>query len=335
MLSPDLLSVDEWAHRLACAECPMPSKPETEAKRTIGAVIAWRADGTTPGLFRLRPKPGNVWATLQDVSDWEEEQITDPVEVRGYSGYVSQATTGHPPYPEPPKILAGGLQVFMVKTQLDPEWDDYNDASSAYGITRLWWEEQLVKAVNAGDLKACDAAKALIKQQTLPPSRAYIKRDHLAAWIAEHQPFKDVGAAFSGSTQANRPQAEAETSPAVPSQPGTPTLNIQRGLPTSTIIRLFSSPDVGKMGISDWKAAFKTPPDWLRKAKRQDGTKGNNSREALWCPLEIAKALVWGPGPQKRRRLTYLQAHRVFEKSDELAPYLDAWLNLAPQREAA
>jgi hypothetical protein len=332
MLSPDLLSVDEWAHRLASAECPMPPEPETEAKRTIACVVAWRPDGPTQGLFTLTPKPGTVWSTLDEVRDWNEQPIVDAGEARGFSGYVEQAQTGYPPYREPPVILEGGLQVFLHRTRLDPEWEDYNDASSAYGITRLWWEDQLVKAVNAGALKACDAAKALIKCQTVPPSRAYVRSDHLAAWLVEHQPFKDVAVVFANLNPPNHPQL-----------PESPTIAVQtrasvhrdfNGLPSSAIVRLFSSPDVGKMGYSEWKDAFNDPPKWLKLAKRKNGTRGNNAQEALWCPLVIAQALVWGPGPQYKSRLLYTQVTRIFDQSEELGPYRDAWLALAPQREA-
>lgn len=219
-MPPDLLSISEWARRLACVECPVPPRPKTEAKQTIAYVVAWCANGPGAGLFRLVPKPGTVWLALADVREWDEEPITNAVEAQGFSGYISQAATGHPPYPSPPLILNGRLQVFTVKTQLDPEWDDYNDASSAYGITRLWWEEQLIRAVNTGAVRACDAARAVITHQSVQPHRAYVNRQALAVWITEHQPFKDVGAAFNdrqvAAPRANEPPQIAAQDPKAP-----------------------------------------------------------------------------------------------------------------------
>lgn len=106
------------------------------------------------------------------------------------------------------------------------------------------------------------------------------------------------------------------------------------GLKTDVVLAVFSKLSGQYWDQKKMRDAFKkNGPAWLLSCRIQAGTRGNNSRQAIWRPVALAKLLAEGTAGRRPsvpvKYLTWL-----FNRSEKLELWRDEWLEYTYEREA-
>ncbi|RRS03212.1 hypothetical protein EIP75_16095 [Aquabacterium soli] len=185
-----LYSISETAWALTDSDYPEMPEPTGKAGQVIARLPVFKRDASYPGLFWRRPKPGHAWHSLEDAKDWDEQQITDEVEILGLGGYPEQARTGYPAYT--PSTMVDGAEVFKGCIQwADTEWTDWSQLRLLRSITFVEWARRLRAAAEAGGLAAFDLRGSRWRSPRVT-DETMIYLDHLREWMGQEEPLRPV-----------------------------------------------------------------------------------------------------------------------------------------------
>lgn len=185
-----LYSISETAWALTDSDYPEMPEPTGKAGPVIARLPVFKRDASYPGLFWRCPKPGHAWHSLEDAEDWDEQQITDEVEILGLGGYPEQARTGYPAYT--PTTMVDGAEVFKGCIQwADTEWTDWSQLRLLRSVTFVEWARRLRAAAEAGELPAFDFRGSRWRSPRVTDD-TMIYLDHLREWMRQEEPLRPV-----------------------------------------------------------------------------------------------------------------------------------------------
>lgn len=219
-----IYSLTEWADHLALAELAPPAQiPASPDVHDIAAVYAFSPVQGARGVLRLTPKAGRTWRTLEDVADWDECFISDPLELARHDidGYLDQAMAFRGPWLV---TLPGGLIPIKAPVLTPNEWDSYRDHINGCADLRWFWWFTLWEAAKAEKFPCFnEAGRRITRPQDITTKPAYACMEDLSEWLKREQPLLSLAMADGevelGVTeqqpQAHEPNHTPDTAPAI------------------------------------------------------------------------------------------------------------------------